>query len=145
MYMGMSVLNISYFVYDNLGLSLNLQFGQVDHRYPDILGPPEDNKTANILSADNRVSQQFTLQQRLCAPGVTHQKSWCSGRAPLSLYTLWRTGERNRWGAKVTWSKQNCTFALKMYSKCVNYIKILEFSSFHQHVGVRSSLISALS
>lgn len=96
MYMGMSVLNISYFVYDNLGLILNLQFGQLDHRYPDILGPPEDNKTANILSADNRASQQFTQQHRLCAPEVTHQKSWCSGRAPLSLYTLWRTGERKR-------------------------------------------------
>lgn len=45
---------------DNLGLSLNLQIDQVDRRYPGILEAPEDNKEANILSADNKAAAQFT-------------------------------------------------------------------------------------
>lgn len=80
---------------DNLGLSLNLQTDQVDRRYPGILEAPEDKKEANNLSADNKAAAQFP-QRRCRPPVVTHQKSWCSGRAPLSLRTLSGTGERKR-------------------------------------------------
>lgn len=66
---------------EDLGLNLNLQFGLADHRHQDILEAPAHSETANVLSPDS-------MEYRQDPWGGTHQKSWRSSRAPLSLYTL---------------------------------------------------------